>query len=80
MVTNERGYDVVTSGAIVGGEYTPWAIFYDGRQQAQKQYSPTEDAAIDDGKKAIEKLKSEYCHYPFYLYPDVSKWEIRIYN
>lgn len=80
MTINERGYDVVTSGVIVGGDSIPYAIFYDGRQQGRKKYAETEEKAIETGKEEIAQLKHEYCGYPHYLYHDVSKWEIRIYS
>lgn len=80
MTTNERGYDDVTSGVIVGGNSIPYAIFYDNRQQGQREYAESEENAIEAGKNAIAQLKHEYCGYPYYLYHDVSKWEIRIYS
>lgn len=80
LIDNGRnGYDDVR-GIIIGGDYISWQLFYDGRPQGQKEYADTEYEGEEAAKEKCAELKAQYQGYPCYLYPDDSKWEIRIWN
>ena len=67
-------------GMIIGGDYVGWRVYYDGSPQMfAKQYADTEALAIEEGTAYIQSLKDTCCGHPLYLYPDTTKWEIRIY-
>lgn len=80
LVQGERqaGYDDV-HGVVVGGDYVPWVVAYDERPQSQKQYAANDDEAIAAGKALIAELKAKYCGEPCHLYPDASKWTVRLF-
>jgi hypothetical protein len=80
MIINEFGYDVVVSGAVIGDMLTGWCVVYDGRPQSEKHYADTAVDAEAAGRALIAELKAKWCGHPCYLYPDSSKWEIRIYE
>lgn len=75
-IAEERQDNV--SGVIVGGDYMGWQIFYDGRPQSQKYYADSEEEALTLAKTKIETRKQQFYGYPCYLYPDPTKWEIRL--
>lgn len=66
------------NGIIVGGEYYTGKIFYDNRCQTYNPiYADTHEELISRAEKIITNLKKENC--PIGVYPDNSKWELRIY-
>jgi hypothetical protein len=73
------GYDDV-NGVIVGGDYVGWCVAYDERPQSDKQYADNAEQAIAQGTALIAELKAKYCGHPCYLYPDATKWTVRIYG
>lgn len=81
LVQGERqsGYDDV-HGTVVGGDYVAWCVAYDERPQSQKQYAGNDDDALAAGKALIAELKAAYCGEPHHLYPDSTKWTVRIYE
>ena len=81
LVQGERqsSYDDV-DGTVVGGDCVGWCVAYDERPQSQKQYAANDDAAVAEGKAIIAELKAKYCGEPHHLYPDPTKWTVRIYE
>jgi len=75
----QHGYDDV-NGTVVGGDYVPWRVVYDGRPQSQKQYAANDDAAVAAGNALVAELKAAYCGEPHHLYPNRQLWTIRIYE
>lgn len=74
---NRWGYDDV-NGTVIGGNWLSGKVFYDGRPQSQTFTADTEQELIILAKNKMNTLKSENC--PIGLYPDNSKWELRIYE
>lgn len=66
------------SGVIVGGAYTAWQLFYDGRPQGGKEYADTDEKAIEAARQKHAALLSEYAGFPCYLYPNPAMWEVRL--
>jgi|GEM_PF-6305469 len=76
-----NGYDEPANYEnIVGGNTLRCAVVYDNRKQSDYYLTDTEEEAITKGKEIITDLKKQYKCYPCYLYPDDTKWEIRIYE
>lgn len=73
---NRWGYDDV-NGTVIGGDFFSGEIFYDGRSQSQKIYGDTEQELISLAEEKVQELKKLQT---IGLYPDNSKWELRIYN
>ena len=74
-----RGYDT-TRGVIVGGNYTAWELYYDGRPQGMSEwgYADNDDEAIAAAKLLRDKLVTEYGGSPCFLYQDPTRWEVRL--
>jgi hypothetical protein len=72
------GYDDVR-GVIIGGDYVSWRLYYDDRPQGGTEYADSEEEAVSAGRLLCSRLKREFCGWPCYLYPDNSKWEVRVY-
>jgi len=68
----------MTQPTTIGGDSVAWIVAYDGGPQSQKQYADDPDAAFDAGKALILELMAKYCGEPHHLYPDKSKWTVRI--
>lgn len=81
LITGERqhGYDDVR-GTVIGGNYVGWCVAYDERPQSDKRYAANDDEALAKGKALIAELKAKWAGHPCYLYPDASKWTVRIYE
>lgn len=72
------GYDE-PRGIIIGGEYYTGKIFYDNRCQTYNPiYADTQEELIIKAEEIVNNLKKENC--PIGLYPDNSKWELRVYE
>lgn len=74
-------YDDDVRGVIIGGDFLTGRVFYDGREQRyQAFYADTEEELIAQAREFVEEMKAKFKDSPCYLYPDDSKWELRIYN
>ena len=67
------------NGIIIGGEYFTGAIYYDGRKQKDILVADTEEGLIKMAEDIVKDFKDRLQGYPCFLYPDNSKWELRIY-
>lgn len=65
-------------GIVIGGEFICWQLFYDGRSQGRIENADNDAQAIDAAKAEMNKLIEKFAGFPCYLYPDKSKWEVRI--
>ena len=74
---NRWGYDDV-NGTVIGGNWFTGQIFYDGRSQSQAFTADTENELKQIAQDRVNNLKKENCSIG--LYPDNSKWELRIYD
>lgn len=77
-MTTRWSYDE-PKGIIVGDITIPWQLFYDGKPKGERGSANSEEEAIEAARKLCAELKAEYCGYPYYFYPDGSKWEVRVY-
>lgn len=80
LTDNGRGGYDTTRGIIIGGNYTHWSLFYDGRPQGMGDWghADSDDEAIAAAKLLRNKLVTEYGGSPCFLYQDPSKWEARL--
>ncbi len=72
------GYDEprgIIIGEIINME---WQLFYDGRPQSRQMKADDEDFAMSAAKKKKRELLAKLGGYPCYLFPDDSKWEMRL--
>jgi hypothetical protein len=73
-------YEEFVRGTIIGGHYKIGKLFYDGRCQSSSFYGNTDEELIKQARKCKAELVKEFKGHPCYLYPDDSKWELRIWD
>jgi hypothetical protein len=74
-----NGYDE-TNGVVIGGDFYTGKVYYDGRCLTSfKHFAETEEELMEWARtikhRAIEEAALTWGN----LYPDDSKWELRIY-
>lgn len=61
------------NGKIIGGDYSPFALHYDGRKQGSTFYAATTDAAVNIGNAMIAEYRKEFGPAFELIYPKASK-------
>lgn len=67
-------------GSIIGGDVIVGALYYDGRNQSGNIYADSQDELELLAKEKLEEIKAECGHLFKTLYPNLSAWELRIYD
>jgi hypothetical protein len=67
-------------GIIIGGNFVSWQLFYDGRHQSGLQYADNSELAESQARSQVAEMRAKYKDEFKRLYPDESKWEMRIWG
>lgn len=78
MLRNAADDDV--GGTVIGDVSIPGALFYDGRRQSQTFWASDAQALKQRAEARVAELKAQTGEAYRLIYPEPSKWELRIYD
>lgn len=74
-----HGYGEIVRGQIIGGDWANGRLFYDGRPQSQALRGDDDADLMRQAREIKVGLRGDLGDEFRRLFPDDSKWELRIY-